>query len=92
MKVVRIHGSPDTGWAYACVCLVSGDAEYGGDPVGGVEYAGNGRRVRVLHLHLHTDDDVVPPFCTPSQRSFFATQYETIFSSTKVMNKRPRVP
>jgi hypothetical protein len=70
------------------VCLVSGDAEYGGDPVGGVEDPGNGRRVRVLHLHLHPDDDVVPPFCTNSQRSFFVTKHEIAFSSTKVMNNR----
>jgi hypothetical protein len=89
---MRIHGNPDTGWTYACVCLVSGDAEDGGDPVGGVEDPGNGRRVRVLHLHLHPDDDVVPPFCTPSHRSFFAIQHETAFSSTKVMNKRSRPP
>jgi hypothetical protein len=83
---IRIR-NPSTGWMFVYVCLVSGYAEDGGDPVCGVEDPGNGRRVRVLHLHLHPDDDVVPPFCTNSQRSFFATEHETIFSSTKVMKK-----
>ncbi len=91
VKVMRIRNLA-TGWTYAHVCLVSRDAEDGGNPVGGVEDPGNGRRVRVLHLHLHPDDDVVPPFCTNSQSSFFATQHETIFSSTKFMSKRSRPP